>query len=199
LSDDGVYTYDGSSIERISDGLGVSKYTSGVAVACDSAYYLYSPELGSDIYVYDTESGMWSRRLGCEGIVSLTTIGQDVFAVTGDGMTVRLESDENKDYGEFLIETSEIIGDTLKDRRVKEVSLLCELGENSDVCVYIIQNGGDTPTLLPVCEHISRERKSGIIKLWARLNLPAEICERIRICGHGKVKLHAIDVTHTYI
>lgn len=208
LAYDGIYSYDGSSLGKISSPLGDIRYSSGCTGFARGKLYFYSEDLPNCIWVYNTEFGVWSRIADSSKVLSFAEVGGDMFALCEDGTVLCVESEYNKRYGEFSIETNELIGDSIKERRIKRIDLLCEAQGEADIRVYVLQNGADnSATHLPVCEYSggdfdqssTKRDPGGIVRLSARVNLPAHNCERIRICGHGNVKIHALSVSHTYI
>ena len=196
---DGIYVYDGTSIDKISSKLGELRLKSAVSAYCSGKYYFCSKEISDGIYVFDILTGALSRISDQGDICNISSFGHDVYAFCKNGYIMRLESEYNTEYGEFLIETEEFIGDTLKNRRIKEINLIIEADGEADVELNVVHNtGNDAVSLIPLrTKHFSHSGRE-LEKLTARLNLPSFFVERLRISGNGKVILHALDVTHTY-
>lgn len=196
---DGIYVYDGTSIDKISSKLGELRLKSAVSAYCSGKYYFYSKEISDGIYVFDIVTGALSRISDQGDICNISSFGHDVYAFCKNGYIMRLESEYNTEYGEFLIETEEFIGDTLKNRRIKEINLIIEADGEADVELNVVHNtGNNAVSLIPLrTKHFSHSGRE-LEKLTARLNLPSFFVERLRISGNGKVILHALDVTHTY-
>jgi len=157
----GVCIYDGSYPERISDclGGGVSVAEHGCpAIFASGKYYikLNDRELGSAIYVYDTENGLWSRETD-PGVKRFAKRRENVYALLESGELILLDSeqaDENEltycsgsgypiieEGFAWSFETAEIGSDNLKSVCPVRLALRLVKNKDSEVKIGVIYDG----------------------------------------------------------
>jgi len=159
----GVCVYDGSYPERISERLGddVSLAEHGSpAIFASGKYYikLSDSELGSAIYVYDTENKLWLRETD-PGVKRFAKRRENAYALLENGELILLDSeqaDENEltycsgsgypiieDEFEWSLETAEIGSDNLKSVCPVRLTLRLVKSEGSEVKIGVIYDGQD--------------------------------------------------------
>jgi hypothetical protein len=82
---DGVYRYDGASLEMISNALGGEIYSHAVAGECDRRYYvsMRGRDGAYTLFVYDTTKGLWHKEDSTK-IVHCATYNGDLYFSCGD-------------------------------------------------------------------------------------------------------------------
>ena len=188
-SRDGVYVYDGSTPERISDKLGDAQQAKSAAAG--SLYGKYYIALDGVLYVYDTRTGLWHKEDAMnarifarydgslyaavdQSIVCLSGTPSGIFraaeaegrfdwyAESGD---IGLDSPDQKYYKRILIRAEGAVGSDMT------VTVKTD-GEVQSVTDYTFDRKGTVvvPIVTPRCDHM-----------------------RYRIGGHGDVKIYSIS------
>ena len=82
---DGVYRYDGASLDMISNALGSEIYSHAVAGECERRYYIsMKDQTGAyTLFVYDTAKGIWHKEDSTK-IVHCATYNGDLYFSCGD-------------------------------------------------------------------------------------------------------------------
>lgn len=80
----GVMSFDGSLPRSISASLGKDYYDDGVAASCGNKYYIeLSNKKGvKSLFVYDTETGLWSKESNIRAIQYSGSIDGQLYAIT---------------------------------------------------------------------------------------------------------------------
>lgn len=188
-SRDGVYVYDGSTPERISDKLGDAQQAKGAAAG--SLYGKYYIALDGVLYVYDTRTGLWHKEDDVnarifarydgslyaavdQSIVCLSGTPSGIFKATeaegrfdwyAESGDIGLDSPDQKYYKRILIRAEGAVG--------SDMTVTVETdGEVQSVTDYAFDRKGTVvvPIITPRCDHM-----------------------RYRIGGHGDVKIFSIS------
>lgn len=191
-SRNGVYAYDGSLPERISDKLADAQFAA--TAAAGGLYGKYFICLDGVLYVYDTENGLWHKEdasavrffaryggalYGAAGNMLICFSGKpdemfadaqkekafDWYAESGD---VGLDSPEQKYFREFVIRMDADAGARLT------VELMCDNSDWRRAADYAPDRMQSIclPIAVPRCDHM-----------------------RIRLCGTGNIKINSIAYT----
>ena len=139
----GVYAYSGASPSIISENFGMRRFQNAAAGSNGKKYYISMQEDGSqlwDLYVFDTESGIWIREDDTHVIdfAQKDTVLYFLNAADGDVYTV--------DQGEERIEWMALLypfDETAYGKRgYSKLWLKIDLGEKSWVKIEVSSDGG---------------------------------------------------------
>lgn len=148
-SSDNVYAFTGGTPKAVGDPLGIANYSGAVLGSFKDKMYM---SVGNKLYLYDV--GVWSERdLGYH---------IDQFAVNDNGLyglikskgeIIIIDSDAHEDalaggfgdsdglyYGDWWFETDLMCAGKLDVRRVKKLSVLCDLASDAEVKVYLLKD-----------------------------------------------------------
>lgn len=151
-SKNGVYRYDGSLPEKISDDLGMAYYKEAVGGAADGKYYLSMLDASGEpqLFVYDIVRDMWHREDGLR-ITYCAEVEEELYAVAvlEDGRQAMcilnyhpqrhlsdLVASRETDIP-FLAETGDIGLDSPDRKYVSQIQLRCSLGTGAALCMDV--------------------------------------------------------------
>lgn len=188
-SRDGIYVYDGSLPQRISDKLGDAQYAK-TAVA-GSIYGKYYIALDSVLYVYDTGTGLWTKE-DAQDIRYFTrysgalyaAIGQDIVCVCGEADGIFTEAAPEGKF-EWSAESGDLGLDTPYQKYYKRILIRAhgDFGTNMTVsaaadgaepvtvdCIFDGMETAVIPIETPRCDHV-----------------------RLKISGSGAIKIYSVS------
>lgn len=194
MADDGIYCYDGSIPEKISDVLGNGPFTDGVAGVWKDKYYIsmeggYYPDWS--LFVYDTRKGMWHREddtrvtqfAECyDGLYGV--VGWDkVYCLTG------LRGTEREDAVEWMVETGEIGLDSPDSKYISRLTVRLSAEIGAEIRFLVKYDLSDSWEQIYAMTAESLRSFS--------LPLRPRRCDymKLRIDGRGSVKIYSITKT----
>ncbi len=197
-SSDNVYAFTGGTPKAIGDELGIANY-SGVTLGSfkDKLYMC----VGEELYLY--RDGVWSvRALDESGHI-------DQFATNDNGLyglqkalgrIVVIDSDAHENavtgvgggsdgltYGNWWFETDLMCAGKLDVRRVKKVSVLCDIAEGASVKVKLIRDDGTATEVLSSAGS-GRKILRGMVRGFGGY------AHKLRFEGSGKVRICAAEL-----
>ena len=204
-SPDAVYAFTGGYPKKISEDLGIKDFTGAVLGSYKDTTYLYAQD---SLYTY--KNGVWSSLGSVDGgIRQFATLDYGIAALTGDGSIVFLDweagafgGDAEAEYPEeWWFETDFMALGRLDVRRIKKVSLLCDVreidededGKNDDYAeVYLLKDGEKFDPVTSLL--VGRTEGAGQVLLRVLTNQTSAYMHRLRIVGHGYVKVYAAEI-----
>lgn len=203
-----VYAFAGGTPKKISDKLGIEDFKNCFMGEWRGTLYLGT----NDGYVYTYKDGVWSSRGKVFVGASYNTLKQ--FATCDWGIVARtfrelvaIDWDENngfmpvqtipRDYNacgssEWWFETDLMAAGKLDVRRVKKVSLLCDIEKDAYVKVYLLKDGEEFNANTSLL--VGQTKGSGRVLLRCLTRMTSAYMHRLRIVGRGKVKIHAAEI-----
>ena len=202
-SPDAVYSFGGGTPREISQKLGIKSFAGASLGSYDGRLFMCC---GGKIYTY--KDGIWSDSGECASdVVCFATVSYGIAALCKNGDIIFLDWDKDdetspsqgwdeeygsSDGGGWWFETDLMAAGKLDVRRVKKLSLLCELASGAEVMVYILKDGekfnSDTSLL---AGSVSGE---GQVMLRAMIRSCSAYMHRLRIAGRGYAKIYAAEL-----
>lgn len=201
-SSDALYRYAGSTPRNISDELELDSLRGAAVGAYNGSVYL---SLGEELFV--CKDGVWSS-LGVQDspIKQFATLDYGISALRKNGDIDLLEWNAS-DLAEILGSVDEAVPEYAGDwwfetdfmalgkldvRRVKKVSLLCDLADGASASVYLLRDGDafDANTSVKVGEVTG----GGLKMLRVLTRQFSAYMHRLRICGSGYAKIYAAEL-----
>ena len=146
LAKEGVYAFDGSRLELISQKLDLVDCTDGVAGVKNGIYYLALPDTErSIVYTYCPKNNSW----GCmelSGKVKMFAAGeQDLYCLTEKGIHYGIYRLTDTHSDGFMAVAVLDNGEELHSKKLRRVKLLCNLeeGDSLDCDLQIVTKEGD--------------------------------------------------------
>lgn len=197
-SPDAVYAFTGGYPKKISDDLGIKDFAGAVLGSYKDTTYLYAQDC---LYTY--KGGVWSALGSVDGgIRQFATVDHGLAALCEGGNVVFVDwepgafdegADSEPEYpASWWFETDFMALGKLDVRRVKKVSMLCDAAEGASAEVYLLKDGEkfDPGTSLLV----GQTKGSGQVLLRVMTNQTSAYMHRLRIVGHGYVKIYAAEI-----
>lgn len=189
----GVYAYDGSLPQKISDNLGSGYYTDAVAGSLLSKYYITMKQGGvRKMYVYDTPSGLWHAEDGIDAKFfaeydGALYAGAENNIVCISGSPAEFFGDvESEDDFEWFAESGDIGLSSPYQKYYHRLLIRMDMEMGARVKVSLATNGGEwltasdftapnkrtvlMPVVTPRCDHM-----------------------RFKISGKGEAKIYSIS------
>lgn len=204
-SSETVYAYGGGVPKDIGDKLNIKDYSGAVLGAYKDTLYLSVPD---GVFTY--KNGVWSQPNFFSGIKQFATLDYGICALFADGKIRFL------DWSETALE--DILGDDAWDvsytdgwrfetdlmaakkidvRRIKKISILCEMHPHSNIQAYLLKAGEKYGRDTRICfgESIPEtENDKKLVVLRGMVRGSSSYAHRLFIRGYGKVKIHAIEL-----
>lgn len=200
-SSDALYRYAGSTPRNISDELELDSLRGAVVGAYKDSVYLF---VGNELFVL--KAGVWAS-LGLQknrikqlatldfGIVALRENG-DIDLIEWDISDIDSEGDNDTyapDYrSDWWFETDFMALGKLDVRRVKKVSVLCELEKDAEISVYLLRDGEKFDESSSM--KIGSISGGGLKMLRVLTRQFSAYMHRLRICGSGYAKIYAAEL-----
>lgn len=191
VSDDNVQMFTGGYPKNIGDALDISDYSGAVCSGYEDMYYLYH---GERIYTFNTLSGLWGC-MRCESPVLNFAVNENgLYSLHADGTVRKHVTDV---YDDWYAETDLMALGVVDIRRIKKVSLMCELAEGASVKVYLLKEyeAFDENTSQLV---LDSGGKSGHGLLRGLIRMASAYAHRLYIVGSGYVKLYSAEIQYSY-
>ena len=197
----GVMAYDGSLPRLISPEFGREYYYDGVAGVCGSKYYLEvtNEHGGHRLFVYDSQYGLWIKEnhlgvLGFSGSVDGRLFAFTYDHVFGLGLTdneLYITKKVGEDFVYWYLETGEMGMEDPDFKFVSKISLRAYIPALSEVEVQISYDGKPWDNIGTI---------RGLQEMMTHTFAFAPYrCDtyRIRLAGHGGVRLYSLAITST--
>ncbi len=201
-SPDAVYRFTGGQPKKISEDLGINDFAGAVFGSYKDTMYLYVQDS-----LYSYKNGVWSSLGSISGgIRQFTTLDYGLAALCEDGKIVFVDWDDDAfggdagvlpDYpSEWWFETDFMALGKLDVRRVKKVSVLCDVAEGASLEVYLLKDGEvfhPAKSLL-----VGQTEGTGQVLLRVLTRQTSAYMHRLRFVGHGYVKIYAAEIKISY-
>ena len=194
-SPDCVYRFTGGQPQKISKDLGIKDFAGAVLGSYKDTMYMYVQDS-----LYSYKNGVWSSLGSVHGdIRQFATLDYGVAALTENGTIVFVDWEEgvfgsgNPEYPtEWWFETDFMALGKLDVRRIKKVSVLCDVAPGASVEVYLLKDG---ETFHPKTSLLVGETDgTGQVLLRVLVNQTSAYMHRLRIVGHGYAKIYAAEI-----
>ena len=202
-SSDAVYLYTGGTPKEISKNLDIKNYHGARLGAWRGVLFLY---IGNCIYTY--KDGVWSA-LGAptSAVKQFASVDFGIAALCEDNSVVFLDwirdgSGEIPDTWEasyglagdnpWWFETDFMALNKLHVRRIKKISILCDVDEGAEVKFYLLKDGEKFNRSTATIN--GKTNGTGRVLLRVLTNGSAGYMHRIRLEGKGKVKIYAAEL-----
>lgn len=199
-SPDAVYQFTGGYPQKISQKLGIKDFTGAVLGSYKDTTYMYVQDC---LYTY--KNGVWSALGAVQGgIRQFATLDDGIAALCGKDYVKLIEWDSNGVFGgispsypdEWWFETDFMALGRLDVRRVKKVSVLCDVAEGASLEVYLLKDGEEfspSKSLL-----VGQTEGTGQVLLRVLTRQTSAYMHRLRFVGHGYVKIYAAELKISY-
>ncbi len=192
-SRNGVFAYDGSIPQKISDALGNFYYTDAVAGKHFSKYYITMVHDGvRKLYVYDTRTGLWHAeddvdvRFFTEYKGALYgAIDNDVVCLSGTPAGI-FGSTEAESAVKWSVETGDIGLGSPYQKFLRRLLIRMDMDDGAKVLVELLGDDGEWYT---ATKYMSPHKRSFLMPVVT----PRVDHARIRISGIGGVKIYSIS------
>lgn len=212
-SKDNVYRYSGGNPKIISKPLEIGDYSGAVLGSFkDKLYMFVNGHLYS--YMYNSSAGTWSdlgeiiRGDEPVGVRQFATLDYGIAALLSNGEIVFVDWDmeaveeaggdledwEEEYPDEWWFETDFITAGRLDIRRVKKLSLLCEAEEGAYIEAYLLRDGEKFDEDKSLYVGRTSDDREGFVILRVLTRQTSGYMHRIRVRGHGKVKIYAAEL-----
>lgn len=184
----GVFRYDGSLPEKVSQALGSEHYENAIAGALGSKYYISMENRSGEhsLFVYDTEKRLWIREDSAE-VLGFASSGADLFFMTPEGSVYSVSGTSGTEENEISwFAESGVIGFEHPDKKyISRINLRLALSEGAFLDAYIRYDEE------PEFEHIGHIEGEDFRSF--TLPLRPRRCDhfRLRLEGTGEVKLYS--------
>jgi hypothetical protein len=198
-SPDAVYQFTGGQPKKISEKLGIKDFAGAVLGSYKDTMYLYVQDC---LYTY--KNGVWSSLGSVDGgIRQFATVDYGIVALCEDGNIVFVDWEDGA-FGNntpeypltWWFETDFMALGRLDERRVKKVSVLCDVAEGASLEVYLLKDGEEfspSKSLL-----VGKTDGAGQVLLRVLTRQTSAYMHRLRFVGHGFVKIYAAELKISY-
>lgn len=192
-SRNGVFAYDGSIPQKISDALGNFYYTDAVAGKHFSKYYITMVTGGvRKLYVYDTRTGLWHAeddadiRFFTEYNGALYgAIDNDVVCLSGTPAGI-FGATEAEPCVKWSIETGDIGLGSPYQKFLRRLLIRMDMDDNAKVLVELLGDDGEWYVAM---KYMSPHKRTFLMPVVT----PRVDHARIRISGVGGVKIYSVS------
>lgn len=199
-----VVVYDGSSPKSISDALGNDvHYYDAVAGGTLGKYYIsMETARGVHVYfVYDMSTGLWMREDADIKIREFTTsesgqiyadTGSEIYGIGTNENALFIHQLVGEEWVEWWAETGDLGLDYPDIKRISKIQLRAYVPHTSEIRVEISYDGQPF-------DEIAVVRGTGDIYTRV-IDIPVKACDtyRIRMSGHGDVRVYSMTTTFDY-
>lgn len=198
-SPDGIYAFTGGTPKKISNDLNIKTFTGTVLGAYKDTVYIYT---GDDLYTY--KDGVWSCAGDVDGgIRQFATTDYGIIALCENGKIKLVDWDSENPPPvigdtaityptEWWFETDLMALGKLDIRRIKKISILCDIAQGASVDVYLIKDGESFST--STAHLVGQSNGNGQVLLRVLTRQTSAYMHRLRIVGHGNVKIYAAEL-----
>lgn len=189
-SADMVYAFTGGMPSAIGEGLGSVDYRGCCMGAYKDRVYVSA---GGVLYRY--RDGVWSSRVLDRPILQFAVNENGLYGMVADGIVMVDWADaasEESSFGRWWFETDFMAAGKLNIRRVKKITVLCQIARGASVSVYLLRNGEKFD---PAASRKVLESKGyGWRTLCGLVRGMSADMHRLRFVGNGYVKIHAAEL-----
>lgn len=199
----GVRMYTGSKPKDIGYKLGFNAIRYASCGSDGINWYLYceTDKKEHNLFVYDTNTGLWSEREISTRLVSFATTSNGVFALSSDNKVYLLNSEEY-DNQDWACETDFTSGRSLDIKHIKKIQMLADIGAKSSIQIHILsddeyfdkltKNERDERCVYSFFNN-SENTKTVVIRTIPRKT--ANYRYKLRISGNGYSKVYQTDIS----
>lgn len=204
VSGGGVKIYTGANPRDIGYSLGIDKFTYAVSGTDGRNYYLYcddgtaetTPE-NAKIFVYDTYTGEWSEQAAEKDgdgadvrFLGFAHNKNGLYTLSDTGVIYRLNTG-NYNHS-WCFETDLITNQTADIKHLKKLQMLCDLGDEASVKVYILY---DNEKFDENVSHLAFSGGGGGTKaIRIKPRQTAHYGMKLHIEGYGYAKLYEAEL-----
>jgi hypothetical protein len=189
ISPDNVKAYTGGNPVSIGTPLGITSFDGAVCGSTMDMLYVYKDGY---IYTYNPDIGEWGAMRFDKDIICFAQNKVGLYCLTSDGGIYKIDGDT---YGDYWFSTDVIAAGRIDVRRASKLSILCELGENSNINVYLLEEGEEktNESALVLSSDVQGKRL-----LRGLVRGKASTAYRIYVEGTGSVKIYAAELRYSY-
>lgn len=200
-SRDNVYAFTGGVPRAIGDDLGIPDYRGACLGYFKDKLYMC---VGNDMYIY--RNGVWSARHLDKKIIQFATNDNGLYGLVGEtGQIFLIDSDDHEKadgtgkikYGDWWFETDLMCAGKLDIKRAKKISLLVDADKGSSVSVYLLRDDEEFDPNMPKVLSFDNFGHSGKRVLRGMIRGFGGFAHKLRIAGHGKVRVYAAELLVT--
>jgi hypothetical protein len=196
-SPDAVYAFTGGYPKKISEDLGIKDFAGAVLGSYKDTTYMYAEDC-----LYTFKDGVWSALGFVDGgIRQFATLDYGIAALCEDGNIVFVDWEEgafgnagaNAEYPtEWWFETDFMALGKLDVRRVKKVSVLCDVAPGASLEVFLLKDGETFHPRKSLL--VGQTDGTGQVLLRVLTHQTSAYMHRLRFVGHGYVKVYAAEI-----
>lgn len=191
-STDSVYAFTGGMPKSVGDELGTVDFTGACMGSFRGSTYICAGDI-----LYRFRDGVWSQRVLEEPILQFASCETGLYGMVSDG--ILLVDDGSDDtlgeggtYGDWWFETDFMAAGRLDVRRVKKITVLCQIASGAGVEAYILRDGERFDP--SSSRKVLSSRGHGWVTLCALVRGMSADMHRVRFVGHGRVRIHAMEL-----
>lgn len=183
VSPAGVMLYGGGYPKCISNCLNISDYGKSMLAAYKENLYFYSYE-DNTVFVYNSVTESWGQ-LELSNIKAMSQNSAGAYAVTGTSL-LKLNGES---YGAFSFTTDSMSFGENEIKRIKGISVIAELGEDSHLDIFINSKG--------VSNLAASSGETGMSVLRSALSLLGSESFSLTFSGSGYVKIWSVSLKYS--
>ena len=188
-SSDMVYAFTGGVPKAVGEELGITDYRGACMGSYKDRTYIC---VGNTLYTL--QDSVWSERALPYEIMQFATNENGLYALFRDGTIARIDGMQETDmtYGDWWFETDFMAAGRLDVRRVKKITVLCEISPGASLEVYLLKDGESFNKV--TTRKVLSSKGHGWRTLSALVRGMSADMHRMRFVGHGKVRIHAAEL-----
>lgn len=197
VSHDNVHMFTGGYPKNIGDALNISDYSGAVCGGYEDTYYLYHD---GRIYTFDTISGLWGCMRCDSPVLNFASNNNGFYALHKDGTVKKYITNT---YEKWYAETDLMALGLVDIRRIKKLSLMCDIANGARVKVYLLKEYEefDESTSQLVLDSIGNSGHGpprGNRLLRGLVRMASAYAHRLYITGSGYVKIYSSEIQYSY-
>lgn len=190
-SSDMVYAFTGGIPKAVGEELGSVDFRGACMGSFKDSTYVCA---GNVLYRY--KDGVWSKRALDKPILQFASHANGLYGMTRDGVYLVDDGMEDGEvggsFGDWWFETDFMAAGRLDVRRVKKMTVLCQIARGAKLDVYLLKDGevfnADTSRLVLSSHGTGWRTLCGLVR-----GMSADM-HRVRFVGHGWVRIHAMEL-----
>lgn len=188
-SADMVYAFTGGIPKAVGESLGITDYRG----ACMGSYKDRT-YLGVGDKLYTLQDSVWSERVLPYGVIQFASNENGLYALFRNGEIARIDGmpESVMSYGDWWFETDFMAAGRLDVRRVKKLTVLCEIAPGASLEVYLLKDGESFNKV--TTRKVLVSKGHGWRTLCALVRGMSADMHRMRFVGNGKVRIHAAEL-----
>lgn len=197
VSDSNVHMFTGGYPKNIGDALNISDYTGTVCGAYGDTYYLYHD---GRIYTFDTISGLWGCMACDSAVLNFASNDNGLYALHADGTVKKYITNT---FGTWHCETDLMALGLVDIRRIKKLSLMCDIASGARVRVYLLKeyeafDESTSQLVLDSMGNSGHDPPRGNRLLRGFVRMASAYAHRLYITGSGYVKIYSSEIQYSY-